>query len=54
MFGTILPLDCQKGTGGSNPPLSATQSAISAFSAEESKILRMFAHFFDLKGTGDV
>jgi hypothetical protein len=29
--------------GGSNPPLSATQSAISAFSAENQKMLRMFA-----------
>lgn len=42
-----------KGLDDSNPALSATQSAISAFSAEESKILRMFAYFFDLKGTGD-
>jgi len=34
-----------KGLGGSNPPPSATQSAIFAFSAERSKIGRMFAHF---------
>src|ERR1035441_6147898 len=33
------------GLGGSNPPLSASQSAISAFSAEKSKIVRMFGHF---------
>jgi hypothetical protein len=39
--------------GGSNPLCSATQSTISAFSAKESKILRMFAHFFDMKGSGD-
>ena len=43
-----------KGLDGSNPPLSASQSAMFAFSAEKSKILRMLAHFLLLKGTGEV
>jgi hypothetical protein len=34
-------------------PLSAKQSAIFAFSAEISKIVRMFAHFLVFKGTGE-
>lgn len=33
-------------------PLSATQSSIFAFSADKSKILRMFAKFVRLAGTG--
>jgi len=40
-----------KGRDGSNPRLSATQSAIFALSAENSKILRIFEHFVGLKGT---
>jgi hypothetical protein len=39
-----------KGTGSSNPPLSASQSALFAFSAENSKIVRMFAKFVRFKG----
>ena len=38
---------------GSNPTLSATQSAISAFSPKKSKMLRMFAKFVRFKGTGE-
>jgi hypothetical protein len=41
------------GLDGSNPLLSASQSAIFAFSAENSKILRIFADFVRLKGTGE-
>src|SRR5208282_3368888 len=52
-----LGLNCSqrimKGLGGSNPPLSATQSTISAFSAENLKTVRMFAHFLLSKGTGE-
>jgi hypothetical protein len=36
----------------SNPPRSATESTIFAFSAEKSKMLRTFAQFVRLKGTG--
>ncbi len=39
-----------KGLGGSNPRISAKQSAIFAFSAEKSKILRMFATFDRFQG----
>jgi hypothetical protein len=37
------------GTEGSNPSLSASQSASYAFSAGNSKIMRMFVIFFDLR-----
>jgi hypothetical protein len=40
-----------KGLGDSNPPLSATQSAIFVFSEGKSKILRMLAQFVRLEGT---
>src|SRR5208282_4742488 len=36
-------------TGGSNPPRSASQSAISALSAENSRIARMFPDFLPLR-----
>jgi hypothetical protein len=42
-----------KGRDGSNPPLSAKQSAISALSVEKSKILRTFVHFLLPEGTGE-
>ena len=42
-----------KGLDGSNPLLSAKQSAIFAFSAGKSKIVRMFAYFVRPKGTGE-
>jgi hypothetical protein len=42
-----------KGRDGSNPRLSANQSAILAFSAESSKIVRMFVHFLRPEGTGE-
>ena len=41
------------GRDGSNPRLSASQSAVFAFSAENSKIVRMFAHFLLSKGLGE-
>ena len=42
-----------KGLDGSNPPLSAIQSEISAFSKGKSKIVRMLAHFLRPEGTGE-
>jgi hypothetical protein len=42
-----------KGRDGSNPSLSASQSALFAFSAENSKIVRLFAKFVRFKGTGE-
>jgi len=42
-----------EGLDGSNPSLSATQSAIFAFSAEKSKIVRMLVHFVGVNGTGE-
>jgi hypothetical protein len=39
--------DLRKGFGGSNDCLPAKQSAIFTFSAEDSKIVRRFAHSFD-------
>jgi hypothetical protein len=42
-----------KGRDGSNPRLSARQSAIAALSAENPKIGRMFAHFLLAEGTGE-
>ena len=42
-----------RGLDGSNPLRSASQSAVFAFSAENSKIVRMFAEFVRLKGTGE-
>ena len=42
-----------KGLGGSNPPLSATESTISTFYPEKWKILRTFAKFVRFKGTGE-
>jgi hypothetical protein len=42
---------CEKGLGVSNDCLPATQSPISAFSAENSKIVRTFARFLRLGGT---
>jgi len=44
---------CEKGLGVSNDCLPAKQSAIFSFSAEDSKTMRMFAHFLRPKGTGD-
>ena len=44
---------CEKGLGVSNGCLPAKQSAIFAFSAENSKIARMFAHFSLPEGTGE-
>jgi hypothetical protein len=41
-----------KESGGFNPLCSAIQSAISAFSKGNSKIVRMLAHFLRPKGTG--
>ena len=41
------------GTGGSNPPRSASQSAIFALSAENSKIVRTFARFPRAQGSGE-
>jgi hypothetical protein len=40
-----------KGLDGSNPPPSANQSTIFAFSAENTKIVRMFAHFLRPEGS---
>jgi len=45
--------DPWKGLGGSNDCLPATQSAISAFSAGSSKMLRMLARFLRPEGTGE-
>ena len=42
-----------KGLDGSNPTLSANQSAISEISLGNSKIARMFAHFLQPEGTGE-
>ena len=42
-----------EGLGGSNPPLSVKQSAMFAFSAENSEIARTFASFLSPKGTGE-
>ena len=44
---------CEKGLGVSNDCLPATQSVISAFSAEESKIVHMLAHFLRPEGIGE-
>ena len=41
------------GYGGSNPPLSAKQSAISALFSENPKIARMRAYFLRPEGTGE-
>ena len=46
-----IPTTNLKGLGSSNLPLSATKSAIFAFSAEDSKILPMSAHFLRSRGT---
>jgi hypothetical protein len=43
----------RKGLGSSNPSLSASQSAIFAFSAASSKIVRSSACFLPPKGTGE-
>ena len=45
-----------KGLDGSNPPLSASPSALFAFSAENSKIVRLFAKFvwFPTYGPGEL
>jgi hypothetical protein len=40
-----FPSATYRDTEGSNPPRSAKQSALFAFSAGNSKIVRMFAHF---------
>ena len=45
--------DLRKGLGGSNDCLTATQSAIFAFFARNSKLIRMFAHFLRPEGTGE-
>jgi hypothetical protein len=44
---------CEKGLGVSNDCLPATQSSIFAFSAEDSKLVRMLAHFLRPVGTGE-
>jgi hypothetical protein len=46
-------LICERGLGGSNDCLPARQSAIFAFSAENSKIARVSAHFLEPEGTGE-
>jgi hypothetical protein len=42
-----------KGLAGLNPPLSANQSAIFSFSAENWETGRMFAHLLRPEGTGE-
>jgi hypothetical protein len=53
MLGTILPLDCQKGTGGSNPPLSTIQSLDFRTSQRIDRNPRVCARFAIERGPGE-